>query len=82
MSLERLENEISADELDLWIEFMGIEPFGDEERMADQRNALSCYIKSNNPNKNIEDFMIYPPLRKDDGVEDWEAKLIKAMTTI
>lgn len=47
MTVERLENEMSADELDDWIEFYNLEPFGDEERMADKRNALNCAISAN-----------------------------------
>jgi len=47
MTVERLENEMSADELDDWIEFYNLEPFGDEERMNDKRNALNCAISAN-----------------------------------
>lgn len=47
MTVERLENEMSADELDDWIEFYSLEPFGDEERMSDRRNGLLCAMTVN-----------------------------------
>jgi hypothetical protein len=47
MTVERLENEMSADELDEWMEFYKLEPFGDEERMSDRRNGLLCTVVNN-----------------------------------
>lgn len=47
MTVERLENEMSADELDEWMEFYKLEPFGDEERMSDKRNGLLCSVVVN-----------------------------------
>lgn len=42
MTVERLENEMSATELDEWYEFYQMEPFGDEERMSDKRHGVLC----------------------------------------
>lgn len=89
MTVERLENEMSADELDDWIEFYRLEPFGDEERMADKRNGLLCSISINSSmaggDTKPSDFEFYErtiPLKEEEDTADWEAKLLKAMTTI
>lgn len=47
MTVERLENEMSASEYDEWIMFYSLEPFGDEERMNDKRNGLLCAVTVN-----------------------------------
>jgi hypothetical protein len=63
MTVERLENEMSADELDDWTEFYKLEPFGDEERMFDKRNSVLCAITANsgisNANKQASDYAFY-----------------------
>lgn len=86
MTVERLENEMSADELDDWMEFYSLEPFGDEERMADKRNALNCAISANSMGgeHKTSDFEFYKnntPLDEEDDLEDWGTKLLKAITT-
>lgn len=47
MTVERLENEMSASEYDDWIRFYNLEPFGNEERMNDKRNGLLCAVTVN-----------------------------------
>lgn len=47
MTVERLENEMSADELNEWVEFYKKEPFGDEERMNDKRHSVLCSVVAN-----------------------------------
>jgi hypothetical protein len=47
MTVERLENEMSADELNEWVEFYSLEPFGDEERMNDKRHGVLCSVVAN-----------------------------------
>lgn len=82
MTVERLENEMSADELNEWIEFSTVEPFGDEERMSDRRNALSCFITNRGSDKKLEDYLLYKQEKEDGSYSDWETKLIAAMTKI
>lgn len=56
---------MSADELNDWIEFYQLEPFGNEERMNDKRNGLLCSVVSNSgfqkydPRPTSEDFELY-----------------------
>lgn len=47
MTVERLENEMSADELNDWMEFYQLEPFGDEEMMSDKRYGMLCSVVAN-----------------------------------
>lgn len=63
MTVERLENEMSADELDEWMEFYKLEPFGDEERMSDRRNGMLCAVVSNSgingSGQDLSSFLFY-----------------------
>lgn len=82
MTVERLENEMSADELNEWIEFAQVEPFGNEERTADRRNALNCFITNRGSDKKLEDYLLYEQIKEESEYSDWETKLIAAMTKI
>lgn len=85
MTVERLENEMSADELDDWMEFYQMEPFGNEEKMADKRNSLLCHISSMGGEHTPSDFEMYPDQKQESEEHellDWEVKLLRAMTTI
>lgn len=65
MTVERLENEMSADELNDWMEFYQLEPFGDEEMMSDKRYGMLCSIVANSgfvkyePKLTSDDFELY-----------------------
>lgn len=85
MTVERLESEMSSEEFDQWIEFYALEPFGNEEKMNDMRHASLCSLSVSiaGSDSSPTDFMMY----KDKDYEEeknsgWEAKLIKAMTTV
>lgn len=86
MTVERLENEMSGDELDEWMEFYSLEPFGDEEKMADLRHSVLCSLVKNAMGGEVppSDFMMYKQkeITEENELEDWEAKLLRAMTTI
>lgn len=86
MTVQRLESEMTGDELDEWVEFYQVEPFGNEEKMADKRNGLLCHVSSMGGEHTPSDFEMYQDYKvkeKSDEYEfsDWESKLIKAMTT-
>lgn len=65
MTVERLENEMSADELNDWMEFYQLEPFGDEEIMSDKRHGILCSVVANSgfvkydPKLISDDFELY-----------------------
>lgn len=65
MTIERLENEMSADELNDWMEFYQLEPFGDEEMMSDKRYGILCSVVANSgfvkyePKLTSDDFELY-----------------------
>jgi len=84
MTVERLENEMSGEELDQWLEFFQEEPFGNEEKISDFRHGTICSMISTatGGSKPIVDFMIYKEPKKEDEPEDWESKLLRAMTTV
>lgn len=62
MTVERLENEMSAEELDDWIEFYNLEPFGNEEKMNDARHGVLCSTAVNmmGSESSPSDFFMYP----------------------
>lgn len=84
MTVERLENEMSAEELDQWLEFFQEEPFGNEEKIADFRHGTLCSMIAGaiGDGKPPIDFMVYKEIKEDNHHEDWESKLLKAMTTV
>lgn len=85
MTVERLENEMSGEELDQWVEFFHEEPFGNEEKMEDMRHGVICSMIANATGKEHtpNDFMMYENKSKDeDSMEDWETKLLAAMTKV
>ena len=61
MTVERLEREMSRSEFEEWVYFLKLEPFGNEEKMADQRNALACQIlaRCNGNDAQVNDFLLY-----------------------
>lgn len=80
MTVERLEREMSRQEFEEWSYFLELEPFGNEEKMQDQRNALACHVlaRCNGNEAQVEDFLLY----KEDkahtiNVEDMDEKQIK-----
>lgn len=77
MTVERLEREMSRIEFDEWIEFQKLEPFGNEEKMSDYRNALTCkaIAQSHGNDKQIDDFLIYQEEKI--GVEEMNEEQIK-----
>lgn len=82
MTVERLENEMSALELQEWADFYELEPFGNEERMADQRNALSCMVQNKGSELTFDKYLLYGTIEEEQEYNDWESKLIRAMTKI
>lgn len=85
MTVQRLEDEMTGDELDDWMEFYQMEPFGNEERMADKRNGLLCAVSSMGGDvspSNFEMYQDHKPKEEEPELSGWEAKLLKAMTTI
>lgn len=84
MTVERLENEMSANEYDEWLEFYLLEPFGDEERMNDLRSAKICSMVAGSAGADMppSEFVIYKnKAESEESVEDWESKLLRAITT-
>lgn len=75
---------MSGEELDDWIDFFAMEPFGNEEIMADKRNSLLCHVSAMGGEHTPKDFQMYADKeeQEDNEILDWEAKLIRAMTTI
>lgn len=77
---------MTGEELDDWFDFYQMEPFGNEEKMADKRNSLLCHVSSMGGEHTPSDFEMYLDHKKEEVEEyeflDWEAKLIKAMTTV
>lgn len=61
MTVERLEREMSRSEFEEWMHFLELEPFGNEEKMADQRNALACQVfaRCNGNDAQVDDFLLY-----------------------
>ena len=84
MTVERLENEMSGEELDQWIEFFQEEPFGNEEKIADMRHGTICSMISGAMGKGKApvDFMIYKDKQHEEQNEDWGISLLKAMTKV
>ena len=84
MTVERLENEMSSEEFEHWIEFYALEPFGNEEKMNDMRHASLCSLSVSiaGSESTPSDFMMYKDKDYEEENSGWEAKLIKAMTTI
>lgn len=79
-----IENSMSYAELLEWISFYKLEPFGNEERMFDARHGTLCSLVVNalgSESKPI-DFMMYKREEVEDTSPNWEAKLLKAMTTV
>lgn len=64
---------MSADELNDWVEFYQIEPFGDEERMSDKRHGVLCSVVANSgfqkydPRPTAEDFELYSQAKEANG---------------
>jgi hypothetical protein len=86
MTVERLEREMSRSEFEEWVYFLELEPFGNEEKMADQRNALACHVlaRCNGNDVQIDDFLLY---REDENtkinVEEMDkAQIEKAQSAI
>lgn len=79
MTVERLEREMSRQEFEEWIEFVKLEPFGNEEKMSDYRNALTCKIiaQSRGKDNNIDDFLIYHRETKKINIEEMDEEQIK-----
>ena len=79
MTVERLEREMSRQEFDEWIEFQKLEPFGNEEKMSDYRNALTCQTiaRSHGNDKNADDFLIYDKETKKIDIEEMDEEQIK-----
>ncbi len=50
---------MTGEELDDWMEFYQMEPFGNEERMADKRNSLLCHVSSMGGEHTPSDFEMY-----------------------
>lgn len=86
MTVERLEREMSGAELDEWVEFYKLEPFGNEEKMHDFRHASLCSLIVNmmGSNSKPNDFLMYQDIKKEeeDALLGWEEKLLKAMTKV
>lgn len=86
MTVDRLEREMSSAELDEWVEFYKLEPFGNEEKMNDFRHASLCSLIANmmGSNSKPNDFLMYQDIKEEDEEElqGWEEKLLNAMTKI
>lgn len=81
MTVERLENEMSANELDDWMEFYHMEPFGNEEKMNDIRHGVLCSTAVNMVGSKVSpsDFLMYQHESKQKiKVEEMSEEQIKA----
>lgn len=79
MTVDRLEREMSSAELDEWVEFYKLEPFGNEEKMNDFRHASLCSIINNmiGAQTKPEDFIMYRSKEEKLDVEDMTEEQIK-----
>lgn len=50
---------MTGEELDDWMEFYQMEPFGNEEKMSDKRNGLLCHVSSMGGEHTPSDFEMY-----------------------
>lgn len=50
---------MTGEELDDWMEFYQMEPFGNEEKMSDKRNSLLCHVSSMGGEHTPSDFEMY-----------------------
>lgn len=81
MTVERLENEMSAHELEDWKEFYQLEPFGNEEKMNDARHGVLCSTAINmvGAKASPSDFFMYErESTQKVEVEDMSEEQIKA----
>jgi len=80
MTVERLEREMSGAELDEWVEFYKLEPFGNEEKMNDYRHAsLSSTVRNMvGAQTKPEDFLMYREKEEQLSVEDMDEEQIQA----
>lgn len=67
-----------------WMKFYEQEPFGNEERMFDARHGTLCSLVVNALGSELKpiDFMMYKHKEDEEATPDWEAKLLKAITTV
>lgn len=79
MTVERLEKEMSGEELDEWVELYKLEPFGNEEKMNDFRHASLCSIVRNmmGAQTKPEDFIMYAEKEEKINIEDMDEEQIK-----
>lgn len=79
MTVERLEREMSGEELDEWVEFYKLEPFGNEEKMNDFRHASLCSMVRNmmGAQTKPEDFIMYSEKEEKINIEDMDEEQIK-----
>lgn len=79
MTVDRLEREMSSAELDEWVEFYKLEPFGNEEKMNDFRQASLCSTVKNmiGAQTKPEDFIMYRSKEEKLDVEDMTEEQIK-----
>lgn len=79
MTVKRLEREMSGEELDEWVEFYKLEPFGNEEKMNDFRHASLCSTVRNMTGAQTkpEDFIMYSEKEEKINIEDMDEEQIK-----
>lgn len=78
MTVDELEKKMSRQEFEEWIEFINLEPFGNEEKMSDYKNALICQTiaRSSGNDSKVEDFLIYQEDKKID-IETMDEEQLK-----